>query len=337
MSSGRCQTKQTMLNNKEEILSEVNKILEVCKSIVSSLASPEVSVNFQSQCQFLSLSTDDDDDMWWDQSDVYQVSALDDSASDSIVLDEILMPEELFPNTSSESEDEESSVADRVKMRRNNNNQSNNVNNNNKNNTVNNNNLFPKDTNPSDDYINKIVKFITISAPNNVFNIVKSKKKRRKKAAKKIHSELSSLWQHSADLFLTCPKMPSTSSPSVPRVDWEKVNKRFISNIPEPSPQPLQGCSADPEFYEHKTGRRCQPSGAVTWEIQWSKHKSSKTPFGTKPGYLTDAGVISPDSNSYQVIHGYTWSPSCGQFVLHAEFQETVGPKKKKRRKMVPR
>ena len=148
---------------------------------------------------------------------------------------------------------------------------------------------------------------------------------------------MSSLWQHLADLFLTCPKMPSTSSPSVPRVDWEKVNKRFISNIPEPSPKPLQGCSEDPEFYEHKTGRRCQPSGAVTWEIQWSKHKSSKTPFGTKPGYLTDAGVISPDSNSFQVIHGYTWSPSCAQFVLHAEFQESKGPKRKKRKKMVPR
>jgi len=330
MSNGMYETKRKMLN-KEEILSEVNKILEVCKSIVSSLASQEVS-NSVSQCQFLSQSTDDDDEMWWDQSDVCQVSALDYSVSDS--LDDFLKHEELFPISSSESE-EDDSVADRVKKRRcnNNNNKSNNVSSSSSNNKSNN----VINVNPCDIHINKIVEFITILAPNNVFNIAKSRKRRRKKAAKKIHPELSCLWQHSADLFLSCPEMPTSSTPSVPRVDWEKVNKRFISNIPEPSPQPLQGCSEDPEFYEHKTGRRCQPSGAVTWEIQWSKHKSSKTPFGTKPGYLTDAGVISPDSNSFQVIHGYTWSPSCSQFVLHAEFQESKGPKRKKRKKMVPR
>ena len=326
MSNGMCETKQTMLS-KEEILSEVNKILEVCKSIVSSLASQEVSVNVQNQCQFLSQSADVDDDLWWDLSDVCQVSALDNSVSDS--LDDLLKHEELFPISSSESE-EDDSVANRVKRRRYNNNL-----NRTSNNVINN--RCSKETNPCDIYINKIVKFIAISAPNNIFNVAKSRKRRRKKAAKKIHPELSCLWQHSADLFLSCPVMSTSSTPSVPKVDWEKVNKRFISNIPEPTPQPLQGCSEDPEFYEHKTGRRCQPSGAVTWEIQWSKHKSSKTPFGTKPGYLTDAGVISPDSNSFQVIHGYTWSPSCAQFVLHAEFQESKGPKRKKRKKMVPR
>ena len=47
--------------------------------------------------------------------------------------------------------------------------------------------------------------------------------------------------------------------------------------------------------------------------------RGPKTPFGSKPGYLTDAGVINADSN-LEVVHGYVWSPSCHQYILHAKF-----------------
>ena len=35
-----------------------------------------------------------------------------------------------------------------------------------------------------------------------------------------------------------------------PIIDWSKVNKRFIANIPEPTLCPIHSCSPDPAFYE---------------------------------------------------------------------------------------
>ena len=154
-----------------------------------------------------------------------------------------------------------------------------------------------------------------------------------------IHPELHSLWNNVGDLFSPKVSVSRSQSSSTPTVDWNKVNSRFISNIPSPTPQPLYGCSSDPVFYEATHHRRCQPSGAVTWEIKWSQHSTSKSPFGTKPGFLTDAGVITADSNQ-QIVHGYVWSPSCQQYILHARFPgegglhttEASNKRKKKKR-----
>ena len=172
---------------------------------------------------------------------------------------------------------------------------------------------------PGDPFLLKMSNFINMISPGYIFNVKKSKKRRKKRATKLLHPELLSLWDNVDDLFAPKVSVPRNQASNVPIVDWHKVNSRFIANIPAPTPQPLHGCSEDPEFYEHKTGRRCQPSGAVTWEVIWSKFKTSKTPFGTKPGFLTDAGVITPDSN-HQLVHGYIWSPSCQQYILHASF-----------------
>ena len=35
-----------------------------------------------------------------------------------------------------------------------------------------------------------------------------------------------------------------------PIIDMSKVNKRFLSNLPEPERFPVLGCSPDPKFYE---------------------------------------------------------------------------------------
>ena len=65
--------------------------------------------------------------------------------------------------------------------------------------------------------------------------------------------------------------------------------------------------------------REFRPSGHVVPEVKPPMFLK-QNPFGTLPGYLTDAGVVHPDSNP-EVINGYVWSPSCRQYILHAEFQ----------------
>ena len=54
-----------------------------------------------------------------------------------------------------------------------------------------------------------------------------------------------------------------------------------------------------------------------------------KDPFGSLPGYLTDAGVIHPDSNT-DPVYGYVWSAPLAEYILHAEFD--VEDKKMKER-----
>ena len=296
---------------------EVNRILQNLQSIVKklSVSQSDTNVNVSQEENFSEFHHEE---MWWDDDYVsLSMSVSQDfnnnfnniSECTSEMGDDILQHFELFPNAS--DEENELSIADRVKLRKLAQNQTSSA-------------SFPESQEPKlamncDPFIVKMTSFIKTSSPGHVFDVKKSKKRKAKKAAKMVHPVLLSLWNNVGDLFTPKVHVPKNSASNVPVVDWHKVNSRFIANVPAPSPQPLYGCSEDPEFYEHKTGRRCQPSGAVTWEIQWSKFKTSTTPFGTKPGFLTDAGVITPDSN-HQLVHGYIWSPSCQQYILHASF-----------------
>ena len=164
---------------------------------------------------------------------------------------------------------------------------------------------------------------MVLVAPNGKFDTRKSnkmkKKKRQKREKKMLHPDLVNMWRHAAELFaapdVRCVHVPSP----YPRVDWSRVNKRLISHIPDPSPQPVHGVHEDPDFYESKIVREMRPSGHCVPEVKPSLFYRDN-PFGTLPGYLTDAGVVHPDSNP-EVINGYVWSPSCRQYILHAEFQ----------------
>jgi len=320
------------------MLSEIYRILEVCKSIVSRLSSQDVDVSVKSAPANIQNTTlCNDDEMWWDQSDVSGQMSFDPNNNnilnvEAILDDSILDDVQLFPSDSDDHSDDdddgEDSIAVRVKLRKLAQCQS------------------PEASVPNvqeqqlatsqDPFIEKMTRFINMSSPGHVFNVKKSMKKKKKRAAKMVHPELVTLWRNVGDLFANQVSV-STPDPSIPVVDWSKVNSRFIANIPAPSPQPLSGCSEDPEFYEHKNVRRCQPSGAVTWETKWSPHKSSKTPFGTKLGFLTDAGVIKAESN-HQIVHGYIWSPSCNQYILHAKFpgeleRSEVSSKRRKKKR----
>ena len=111
-----------------------------------------------------------------------------------------------------------------------------------------------------------------------------------------------------------------------PTIDWSKVNKRFISNIPEPTLVPIHSCSSDPEFYAWKErkhpGNRIEkiPSRFDRYQYYQSTNPkciaaqtTSPHVFGALWGYETSEGIVSVSS---LVHHGYTWK---GQWILHAE------------------
>ena len=103
-----------------------------------------------------------------------------------------------------------------------------------------------------------------------------------------------------------------------PTIDWSKVNKRFVSNIPEPKAFPVQGCSQDPQFYEwsHKkeTVHRCGDVFTYKQDVA-PGFENGSFPFGYEYGYKTNAGIISVTST---VHHGYTWNGEEG-WLLHAQ------------------
>ena len=183
--------------------------------------------------------------------------------------------------------------------------------------------------------ITNILSCISRTAPASIFNPRKSKKlrqKRRKLAEKKaIHPDLMSVWTNATTLY----KDPDTRRVYVPspfpKVDWSKVNRRLISHIPDPTPQPVHGVHQDPAFYESKEVLKPHVPGTYPKRhtmIVPSRFRD-KDPFGSLPGYLTDAGVIHPDSNT-DPVYGYVWSAPLAKYILHAEFH--VEDKKMKER-----
>ena len=350
MFSNWCQDYSSVKNNmvsRDDILMEVNKILQTLNSIVYKLSvsrsQSEMNINV---CQE-NISEFHHEEMWWDDAYVslsMSVSQdvnnnnnnsnnlINNSECSSVIDDSVLQHVELFSNDSISDEEYELSIADRVKLRKSAQSlpicashpeiQENQL------------------ARTQDPFIIKMCRFINICSPGNVFNMKKSRRRRHKKTAKLVHPELISMWNNVDDLFALKVSVPSTPDPSIPIVDWSKVNSRFIGNIPVPTPQPVHGCSSDPVFYEDRCSRKCQPSGHVTWEIRKSHHSNSKTPFGTQPGFLTDRGVISAESNQ-KTVHGYIWSPSCHQYILHAmfpgELERSEMSSKRRRKKKVPR
>ena len=105
--------------------------------------------------------------------------------------------------------------------------------------------------------------------------------------------------------------MKKTDVPSIPIVDWSKVNVRMMKNLPEPVQCTLHGVSNDPEFYKDDPKLKTSP-----YSITCQFHKSQ--PFGSLLGHKTTCGVIAPGCD--QILHGYTWSRDPYGFVLKAQF-----------------
>ena len=163
-----------------------------------------------------------------------------------------------------------------------------------------------------EDLTTKLIKFINIAAPGDVFSITKSRRRRRKKMIKFVHPELRNIFQHSLILFSSARSTPeAVLRPPVPLVDWSKVNSRMIKNVPDPVPCTIYGVSDDPEFYKDDPKLKTSP-----YSITCQFHKNQ--PFGTRLGHKTSCGVIPPGCD--QVIHGYTWSQEKCGFVIKAQF-----------------
>ena len=183
-----------------------------------------------------------------------------------------------------------------------------------------------------DKFITSMIMFIRTSSPNLVFSRSKSNKRRKRRLKKIVHSELLDVWSNFSE-FVSPPKMSTpASSCSYPTVDWTKVNKRFLSNIPVPSLQPLHGCSPDPIFYEDRFER-----SDYGYHRNMGSQFSNPNPFGAALGYLTDAGAIGvPDC----VYHGHVYDATNQGWILHAcypENQEKVPKRKRDRMNMKKR
>ena len=144
-----------------------------------------------------------------------------------------------------------------------------------------------------------------------------------------IHSELFQIWRNVFDIVQPpVSNIKDNSNIHYPTVDWSSVNKRFLSNIPVPTPQPCHGCSEDPAFYE-TVYERTDYGHRQNMGSKFSK----PNPFGVVSGYITDAGVIAVPN---EVFHGHVYQDGVG-FVLHAEFEGKKVEKMTQKKKLMRR
>ena len=184
MFSNWCQDYSSVNNSmisRNEILNEVNKILQTLNSIVYKLSVSQsvqdVNVSQDTHPDFLH------EEMWWDDDYVsLSMSVSQDfnnnfnniSECTSEMGDDILQHFELFPNAS--DEENELSIADRVKLRKLAQNQTSSA-------------SFPESQQEPklaincDPFIVKMTSFIKTSSPGHVFDVKKSKKKESKESS----------------------------------------------------------------------------------------------------------------------------------------------------------
>ena len=171
------------------------------------------------------------------------------------------------------------------------------------------------------DFFPNLLSTISSLAPSLIYDRRKAMRKRKRRVQKMVHPELRSIWTNTA--FITNPvNVPTTLSVKYPKVDWMSVNKRFLSNVPSPSFQPVMGCSSDPTFYEDEYERN-----DYGYHHNLGSKFSKPHPFGAALGYLTDAGAIGiPDC----VYHGHVYDAVSQGWILHASFEEGPTTQKKK-------
>ena len=117
-------------------------------------------------------------------------------------------------------------------------------------------------------FLESILKEISTVAPNNVFNQGKSERKRRKTTKKRLKAAITPhlfpMWQHVNDLAFPdedvakpIVKVKEVVSP-YPIINFSKVNKRTLSNLPEPERFPVLGCSPDQKSTKENGRNRTQ-------------------------------------------------------------------------------
>ena len=181
--------------------------------------------------------------------------------------------------------------------------------------------------NVGDLFVQSLAETIDRLAPNQIYSKARAVKKRMRRARKKVHPELRMIWQHVSQILSPAPRV-QISKPQVPVVDWSKVNKRFLGNIPTPKLHPVHGCSPDPAHYLPYQAMENRFDGDVM--VNCPPRFEEPLPFGSEWGLETDVGVIGLQNI---VIHGHVWSPDKKDWVLHAEFLNTKQRERKRERK----
>ena len=180
-----------------------------------------------------------------------------------------------------------------------------------------------------DQYINAITTVICRLAPAGVYNAAKATKKRRKKAARRalriVPAEFATLWSSLQEKDEDVLQPMVTPPCPYPKVDWSKVNAKQQATIPSPTQFPVHGCSEDASFYKPTyVDGYSSASGVIAPKF------NRQDPYGTKPGYRTNLGVIGVPAQL--LSHGYVYVPGNGGWVLHA----TVGGEKDVKAKSSP-
>ena len=158
-------------------------------------------------------------------------------------------------------------------------------------------------------FVSSMSSFIDRVAPNSTFNKRKAKKLRRKRVLMRVPRELRAIWQNCDKIFCQAPgpghkqrTRPRPSNERKPLIDFSKVNIRMLRNLPQPQMYPVSSCSQDPKFYQSK---------------DWY---SSKYPFGSEYGYMTQLGVVPVSS---EPVHGYVFDIKFGSWILHASYHKS--------------
>ena len=101
---------------------------------------------------------------------------------------------------------------------------------------------------------------------------------------------------------------------AIPRIDFSKVKPHLHKKLPQPSKIRVQGCSPDPDTYQHHLEcPRC------SWRKGESSFDVCESPFGYLPGFVTSSGVVAVPKDP---IGGYVYAGGYGsasQWQLHAE------------------
>ena len=164
------------------------------------------------------------------------------------------------------------------------------------------------------------------------------KQRAAKKVANVVPDVFRSLWESANE-----EEVKVTVPDPYPTLDWAKVNKRFIQNIPMPTLLPVHSCSPDPSFYEWSerkgNGNTIEkvPSNferrSYYLKKGWANAAGGHV-FGGIYGYETSEGNISMSNISH---HGYIWDN--GSWILHAQLpkdkENKFEYKKKVKRKKV--
>ena len=131
-----------------------------------------------------------------------------------------------------------------------------------------------------------------------------------------VHREMMGIWLYADSMEPTQEEMamyefhlqlqirpPHICSPPMPkpRVNWSKLNKFQLKNLPEPDSFPIRSCPQDPAYYtttyEKRYNHPCvghANCGCVRCD----------PPFGRAKGLRTNLGVI---PMPLEPVHGYVW------------------------------